>query len=318
MKHNLKIDFGKIPPVVWIISVLFIIYGIFAPGFFSLGNLYNIGVQAAPLLIIAIGVTMVILTEGIDLSCGIILSFAGVGFALLVQAGWPIGAAILAGIILAGICGWINGLLVARLNLPPFIATLGMSSIITGIGLVLTGGMSIPVRDSILSFIGDGAVFGIKMPILIMAITFGVAWVMMRLTPFGRNVYALGGNSEALRLTGANVSRTLISVYVVSGLLAGIAGIIVAARTASGHIAAGAGWDFDAVAATIIGGTSFEEGKGGIANTILGVILIAVLRNGLNVAGVPNMYQFALMGLVVLGAIIFDILVRRASRAEEA
>ena len=123
---------------------------------------------------------------------------------------------------------------------------------------------------------------------------------------------------EALRLSGANLSASLIATYVVAGLLAGIAGILVASRTASGHITSGLGWDFDAIAATIIGGTSFEEGKGGVAYTILGVILIAVLRNGLNVAGVPNMYQFALMGTVVLGAIIFDILVRRLSGAEES
>jgi ribose transport system permease protein len=119
-------------------------------------------------------------------------------------------------------------------------------------------------------------------------------------------------------LSGVNLTAALIAIYAVAGLLAGIAGILVASRTASGHITAGLGWDFDAIAATIIGGTSFEEGKGGVAYTILGVILIAVLRNGLNVAGVPNMYQFALIGTVVLGAIIFDILVRRLSGAEES
>jgi ribose transport system permease protein len=156
------------------------------------------------------------------------------------------------------------------------------------------------------------------MPILIALVVFGIAWFMMRFTAFGRNIYALGGNAEALRLSGGNVTAALIQTYTVAGLLAGIAGILVASRTASGYIAAGAGWDFDAIAATIIGGTSFEEGKGGIAYTILGVMLIAVLRNGLNVAGVPNMYQFALIGTVVLGAIIFDISVRRLSGAEES
>jgi ribose/xylose/arabinose/galactoside ABC-type transport system permease subunit len=209
-------------------------------------------------------------------------------------------------------------MLVACLHLPPFIVTLGMASVITGLGLVSTQGESIPVHSELLEFISNGAVFGIRMPILIALAVFGIAWLMMHFTAFGRNVYALGGNPEALRLSGASVTAALIATYAVAGLLAGIAGILVASRTASGHISAGVGWDFDAIAAAIIGGTSFEEGKGGVGLTILGVVLIAVLRNGLNVAGVPNMYQFALIGTVVLGAIIFDILVRRLSGAEES
>lgn len=318
MKSKVRLRLASIPPVIWIILALFILYSYFARGFFSAGNLWNIGVQAAPLLVLAIGATMVILTEGIDLSCGIVLGFSGVGFALLVQSGFPIWFALLGGVILAGVCGLVNGVMVACLHLPPFIATLGMASVITGAGLVSTEGMSIAVRNELLEFIANGAPLGIKMPILIALVTFGVVLFLMRFTAFGRNVYALGGNAEALRLSGANLPAALIATYIVAGLLAGIAGILVASRTASGHITAGLGWDFDAIAATIIGGTSFEEGKGGVAYTVLGVILIAVLRNGLNVAGVPNMYQFALIGTVVLGAIIFDILVRRLSGAEES
>lgn len=259
-----------------------------------------------------------ILTEGIDLSCGIVLGFAGVGFALLVQRGVPVWLAMLGGILLAGLCGLINGVMVASLHLPPFIATLGMASVVTGAGLISTQGLSIAVRDTFLDFVSNGTLLGIKMPILIALVIFGGVLFLMRYTAFGRNIYALGGNPEALRLSGANSTAALIVTYVAAGLLAGIAGILVASRTASGHIASGLGWDFDAIAACIIGGTSFEEGKGGVGYTILGVILIAVLRNGLNVAGVPNMYQFALMGTVVLGAIIFDIMVRRLSGAEES
>ena len=318
MNRKVQLRLTCIPPVTWIILALFVLYSFFAPGFFSAGNLWNIGVQAAPLLVLAIGATMVILTEGIDLSCGIVLGFAGVGFALLAQKGFPIWLAMLAGVLLAGVCGLINGVMVACLRLPPFIATLGMASVITGAGLVFTEGMSIAVKDDVLDFLANGAPLGIRMPVLIALVVFGVVFFLMRLTAFGRNVYALGGNAEALRLSGANLTSALIATYAVAGLLAGIAGILVASRTASGHITAGFGWDFDAIAATIIGGTSFEEGKGGVAYTILGVILIAVLRNGLNVAGVPNMYQFALIGTVVLGAIIFDISIRRLSGAEES
>jgi ribose transport system permease protein len=317
MKHKVHLRLLSIPPVSWIVLVLFIVYGFFAPGFFSASNLWNIGVQAAPLLVLAIGSTIVILTEGIDLSCGIVLGFAGVGFALLVQHGVPVWLAMLGGVLLGGICGLINGVLVASFHLPPFIATLGMASVLTGAGLVSTAGTSIAVRDSVLDFVTNGVLLGIKMPILIALVILGAVLFLMKFTAFGRNVYALGGNPEALRLTGANISVALIMAYVVAGVLAGIAGILVASRTASGHIDSGLGWDFDAIAATIIGGTSFEQGKGGVGYTILGVILIAILRNGLNVAGVPNMYQFALMGTVVLGAIIFDIMVRRLSGTEE-
>jgi ribose transport system permease protein len=318
MKPLLRHKLIAVPPVVWIILALCILYSYFAPGFFSFGNLVNIGCQAAPLLVLAVGATMVILTEGIDLSCGIVLGFAGVGFSLLVQRGWPVWEAMVGGIIIATVCGLVNGVLVAGFNLPPFIATLGMASAITGVGLVFTGGVSIPVRDDLLDFIANGVLLGIRMPILIALAAFAIGWVVMRFTAFGRNVYALGGNPEALRLSGASTTSALIATYSVAGLLAGIAGILVAARTASGHISAGVGWDFDAIAATIIGGTSFEEGKGGVGYTILGVALIAVLRNGLNVAGVPNMYQFALIGAVVLGAIMFDISFRRLSGAEES
>jgi ribose transport system permease protein len=318
MKKPANLNLATVPPVIWIVLALFALYSFLASGFFSIGNLWNIAVQAAPLLILAIGATMVILTEGIDLSCGIVLGFAGVGSALLVQWGFSVWLAILGGVLLGGICGLINGVLVAVFRLPPFIATLGMASVITGAGLISTEGTSIAARIEVFDYISNGALFGLKVPVLIALVIFGVAWFMMRLTAFGRNIYALGGNSEALRLSGANVTAALIQTYAVAGLLAGIAGILVASRTASGHIAAGVGWDFDAIAATIIGGTSFEEGKGGIAYTVLGVILIAVLRNGLNVAGVPNMYQFALIGTVVLGAIIFDISVRRLSGAEES
>ncbi len=307
----------NLPPVIWIIAFICLLYAIFAPGFFSLANLLNIGVQAAPLLIIAIGVTLVILTEGIDLSVGNVLSLSGVCFALLLQQGVPFACNVVISVAVGGVCGLCNGFLIAKGKLPPFIVTLGVGSVVTGVGLVLTEGTSISARSPELAFIASGEILGIHVPILIAILTFAVIWVLVYQTPFGRNVFGLGGNAEALRLAGVKITRAQIGVYAVAGLLAGISGILVASRTASGHIGAGLGWDFDAVAAAIIGGTSFEEGKGGIANTVLGVVLIAVLRNGLNVAGIHNMYQFAIIGFVVLGAIILDTVVRRLSGTGE-
>lgn len=250
---------------------------------------------------------MVILTEGIDLSVGYVMGFAGVVLSLLSRAGWPIGWAILAGLLAGFLCGILNGIVVARLGLPPFIATLGVGSMAYGAGLVLTQGQSIQTLHPVLMFLTTGRILGINMSIIVALAVFGVAWTMMYETVFGRNVVALGGNPEALRATGVNVNLVQVLVYGACGLLAAIAGVLVASRTGSGYAAAAMGWDFDAIGATIIGGTSFEEGKGGIGKTVLGVLLISILRNGLNVAGVHNMYQFALIGLVVIGTIILDV-----------
>jgi ribose transport system permease protein len=302
-----------IPPVLWIIGFLWVFFSVVAPGFLSVGNLYNIGVQAAPLLIVAIGQTLVILTEGIDLSTGFFMGFSGVCAALLMQKGIPVGVAVLAGVFVSALSGYANGLGVTKAKLPPFIVTLGIGSIVFGIGLALTGGESVKAMDSTFRFISDGSMGGVEMPILLAAAIFAVCWACMRFTSFGRNVTGLGGNAEALRVAGVDIGRKQILVYAVAGLLSGIGGIIIAARTASGYAAATYGWDFDAIAAAIIGGVSFEEGKGGLVNTLMGVALISVLRNGLNVAGVPNMYQFALIGAVVLGSIVIDVLFQRVS-----
>ncbi len=298
----------QVPPVVWINLILIVLWLIFSPGFFSFGNLSNLGVQAAPLLILAIAETIVILSEGIDLSVGYILSIAGVAAAYMLKVNLPLPLVLLGAVAVGTVFGFLNGFLVAKGGLPPFIATLGVGSMAFGLGLIVTEGLSVPAFNSSFRFIADGSLLGVPVPILIAVLVFFGLLLFMRRTSFGRNVHGLGGNAESLRLAGVNIIRAKIMVYTMSGLLCGIAGIIMAARTASGHAGAGMGWDFDAIAATIIGGSSFEEGRGSINKTILGVILISILRNGLNIAGVQNMYQFALIGVVVLGAIIIDVL----------
>jgi ribose transport system permease protein len=303
----IKEQFKKIPPVIWIICLISLIWAKFAPGFFTFNNLYNIGIQAAPLLILAIGETIVILTEGIDLSVGLLMGLAGVTCACLIGQNCPVWLAIVISLGAGILFGFINGFLVAKVKLPPFIATLGVGNIAFGITLLFTQGMSVPATNPQFRSLYDGAIFNLKIPLLLAIITFIIFWIQINKTKFGRNVFGLGGNSEALRLAGVNIVRAKISVYVISGFLAAFAGLIVAAKIASGHASSGMDWDFDAIAATIIGGTSFEEGKGGIQFTILGVLLITILRNGLNVAGVNNMYQYTLIGLIVLSAIIWDI-----------
>ena len=312
MRAERGFDWRRIPPALWIMILMCALSGAVAPGFFSLGNLANVVMQAAPLLIVSLGVTMVILTEGIDLSVGFVMGFVGVVVSLVLKTGTGFGPALLAGLAAGTACGLVSGVLVAHLKLPPFIVTLGMGIIYYGLGLVLTNGASIQALHPSLAFLTAGKVLGLNASVVIAAVVFGLCWVAMHETVFGRNVVALGGNPEALRVTGIRTRNVLAPVYGVAGLLSAVAGLLIASRTGSGYAAAAVGWDFDAIGATIIGGTSFEEGKGGIERTVLGVFLISILRNGLNVAGVHNMYQFALIGAVLLGTIVLDVKFRQA------
>lgn len=312
MRADRPFDWRRIPPALWIMVLMCILYGAVAPGFFTLGNLGNVVIQAAPLLVVAVGVTIVILTEGIDLSVGFIMGFVGVMVSLVLKGGAGFGAALAVGLVAGTACGLVSGVLVAHLKMPPFIVTLGVGIVFYGIGLVLTDGHSIQALHPALRFLTAGKLLGVHMSVVIAVVVFVTCRLAMRETTFGRSVIALGGNPEALRVTGVGTRNVLTVVYGVSGLLSAVAGLLVASRTGSGYAAAAVGWDFDAIGATIIGGTSFEEGKGSIDRTVLGVFLIAILRNGLNVAGVHNMYQFALIGTVLLGTIILDVKFRQA------
>ena len=307
-----QVSLGSIPPVIWMTLFLIVVYSIFAPGFLSGRNALNIAIQAAPLFVVSIGMTMIILTEGIDLSLGFVAGLAGVVTSLMLQAGHPVALAILGGLASGTLRGLVNGFLVSIASLPTFIATLGVGSVAYGIGLIATGGRSIPALQESFRFIFQGSVLGIRMPIVIALVVFGVTYVFMHFTAYGRNVVGLGGNPQALRTAGVNIELARLLVYVYGGLLAAVGGLMVAARTASGYAAAQEGWHFEAIAATVVGGTSFREGRGRIANTILGVLLISVLRNGLNIAGVHNMYQYGLIGVTVVTAIVLDVLFTKA------
>jgi len=241
----------QVPPVIWISLILVILWVNVAPGFFSISNLTNITIQASPLLIVSLGETIVILTEGIDLSVGWVLSFCGVTTAFLMKFGLPIPVAILGGILIGAFLGWLNGILVSRGKLPPFIATLGVGNIIFGLGLLLTGGLSVEALDRRFRFIAEGNILGVPLPVIIAVCVFGVMWMMMNRSTFGRNVYGLGGNREAMRLAGINTRKAMTWVFVVAGSLYGIAGVIVSARTACGNAGVGLDWEFDALAATL-------------------------------------------------------------------
>lgn len=298
---------SKFPPVLWMLLSSFIVFSFLSPQFFALSNIHNILIQAAPLLIVSIGVTTVILSEGVDLSVGSIISLSSVLLVTFMLLGIPVYLAMFLALICCTLIGAINGAVVALGNVPPFIATLGMSSIASSIALVITQGSSIYFYHEIFSIIVNSEILFIPTPVVIAGIMFFITWVMLYKTRFGAQIFGLGGNREALILGGINKNLSIVRVFAHSGFLAGVTGIIIASRIESGNPIAGIGWEFDAVAASLIGGTSFKEGRGGIGGTVLGVLFLSTIRNALNVAGVSAIYQSALIGILVLLAIIIDV-----------
>lgn len=277
-----------------------------SPYFAGKNNMINIVLQAAINATLACGMTFVILTGGIDLSVGSVVAFAGILLGAMLKGGVPLGAALIGCILIGGVCGLINGLLVTRVNLPAFIATLGMMSIARGGALYIADGRAISGFSGQLNFIGSGSVLGIPVMILIMAVTFAIGMFILRFTRAGRYIYAIGGNVEATRLSGINTNLYTVLVYVVCGLTAGLAAVLLTARLDSAQPVAGEGYELDAIAATVIGGTSMSGGEGRLSGTIIGALFIAVLNNGLNLLNVSSYIQQIVIGLVIIFAVTFD------------
>jgi ribose transport system permease protein len=301
----------KVPPVAWVVAFMIAFFGVAAPGFFSAGNFFNITLHGSVLLILAVAATLVILTEGIDLSLGSVLTLAGVTAVLALQAGLPVPVAVFAGVATGAACGMVTGFLITRGKLPAFIATLGMMGMAAGLALVLTRQGAIYSEEDAFIFLGAGTIGFVPMPTVIATLVFILGWIVLYETDFGRYIISIGGNEAGTRLSGVNTAWWKFLTYVVAGALSAVGGVIMAARLHAADPIVGNGWEFDAIAATILGGTSFEKGNGGLGGTVLGVLLISVLRNGLNVIGVGAMWQPALIGLVIIGAIVFDVLLKQ-------
>lgn len=299
-------------PGIWaILVVLVATFALLAPGFLSGGNIANIGRQSSILLIIALPMTLIILTEGLDLSMGALMALASMGIALVSAAGYPVPVAILAGLAIGLAGGLFNGLLVAKLAIPPFVGTLGTLGIAHGLAVVLTDGQSVvDIADAIPDFFGS-RVLGIPAPVLVAAAAYLATHFLLYRTQFGVAIFALGGNREAWTLAGGRVDRCLVAVYAFGGLMVGLAGFLFTARMSAGHPTASLGMEFDALAAVALGGTSFERGDGWLFGTLLGVLAIGILRNGLNLLGFPSSMQVISIGLMVLLALFLDGLRRK-------
>jgi len=301
----------KVPPVAWIVFFMLAFFGVAAPGFFSAVNFLNIMLQGSVLLILAVAATLVILTEGIDLSLGSVLTLAGVTTVLALQRDLPVPAAVAVGVATGVACGTVTGLLITAGQLPPFIATLGMMGMAAGMALVLTRQGAIYSNLPAFLFLGGGSIARVPVPTAMAILVFILAWIALYQTDFGRYIISIGGNEVGTRLSGVNTAFWKFLTYVVAGAMAALGGVIMAARLHAADPIVGNGWEFDAIAATILGGTSFEKGNGSLGGTVVGVLLISVLRNGLNVIGVGAMWQPALIGLVIIAAIVFDVLLKQ-------
>lgn len=304
-KMNLAATWEKVGmPFVLLVLVVFML--IKAPNFGTVSNLFNVARSISISAILAAGMTFVIITTGIDLSVGSTIAVSGCIAVLAAQQGLNPLLAVLLGMVIGALIGLINGFLIAYCNLAAFIVTLGTMTFMRGLAYTITGGL--PIVDNGLNFraLGNGYLFHVPIPFIVMIIVYVVMWIVLDKTKYGSHVYAVGGNAEAARLAGINVKGVLLSVYVIAGLCAGLAGCIFAARVVSAQPTAGDGYEMDAIAAAVLGGTSLMGGKGKIPGTLIGAIIFGVLTTGLVLMNVPFFTQQLVKGIVIIIAVLID------------
>ncbi len=291
--------------VVFIIISL--ILSFISPQFLTVSNWTIIITQASINALLAFGVTFVIITGGIDLSLGSMVAVTGVTAAMLAHPDtFPVALPIFAGLLTGLLMGIFNGFIITKSKIAPFIVTLGTMTIGRGLALILSKGRPVSNLSDSFNFIGGGDVFGIPFPIIVLIIVFIICSLILKKTLLGRYIYAIGGNEQASRASGINVNQVKMAVYSISGLLAGLAGVLLTSRITTGQPNAGAGFELDAIAAAVIGGTSTSGGTGTMTGTLVGVLLIGVINNGLDLLNVTSYYQQVVMGIIIIGAVVLD------------
>jgi ribose transport system permease protein len=304
-------------PLMAAMLVLLFLFWLRVPNFLSTANMIDLAQQVSVNAILAFGMTLVILIGGIDLSVGALQALVGTMTVYLLSTGHPetqsparLAMAVAAGLGVAALFGMFNGLCAAKTKMPPFIITLATMLIARGAALRFNEGKPIPVPDSETAFLalGNGWLFGwLPAPVLVMLVLFALTAILLHRTRFGQHAYAIGGNREAARFTGIPLARVEVSVYILCSVLTGIAGMINASQLYSAVPASGVNFELNAIAAAVVGGTSFTGGRGAMIGTILGAIIIGILDKGLNQAGVHFSYQHIIKGLVILIAVFFDV-----------
>ncbi|RXZ01443.1 ribose ABC transporter permease [Fictibacillus sp. S7] len=299
--------FQKLGPLIGL-AIILIVLSILSPQFFTLANILNVLRQVSINALIAFGLTFVILTGGIDLSVGSMLALSGAITAGLMAGGTDPILAMLVGLAAGAVMGAINGLIITKGKVAPFIATLATMTVFRGLTLVYTDGKPITGLSDDMSFVlmGRGYFAGIPIPVIWMLVSFAVLWFLLKKTTFGRRTYAIGGNEEASLLSGIKVDRIKVMIYSLTGLLSAFAGIILTSRLNSAQPTAGTAYELDAIAAVVLGGTSLSGGRGWIFGTLIGALIIGVLNNGLNLLNVSSFYQQVVKGGVILLAVLLD------------
>ncbi len=308
-----------------LLTLLMLVFGfaLASPSFFSVNNGLTVLLQTSVIGLLGIGMTMVILTGGIDLSVGSVLALSGVVSGIAVNWwGWPVIPAMFLGVLTGAACGAFNGLVITKLRIPPFVATLGMMLIARGLALQLTGATPISGLGNAFGILGNGALFrmtemkangfprvifpGIPYPAILLLVVAILAAYLLRRRQVGRHIYATGSNEEAARLSGVRVNRTKLYAYIMAGALAGLAGDVLMSRLVTAQPSEGVMYELDAIASAVIGGASLSGGVGSISGTMIGAFIIGILRNGLNMAGVSAFIQQIVIGVVVIGAVWID------------
>ena len=297
-----------------VFGIICLIISLITPQFLTLSNLTIIVTQVSINALLAFGVTFVIITGGIDLSLGSIVAVTGVTSAMLAHPdSYPVLIPIVMGLLAGLLMGAFNGFIITKSKIAPFIVTLGTMTIGRGLALILSDGRPVSNLSDSFNYLGSGTVFGIPFLILIFILVFALCSIILSKTILGRHIYAIGGNEQAARASGINIDRVKLSVYSISGLLAGLAGILLASRITTGQPNAGAGFELDAIAAVVIGGTSTAGGRGTMTGTLIGVLLIGVINNGLDLLNVTSYYQQVVMGIIIIGAVIIDSLNQKSN-----
>lgn len=302
-----KLEFKNFGATIALI-ILVVVIGTISPQFRTVNNIFSLLRQSSVNGLIAFGMTFVILTGGIDLSVGAVLALSTVFAASMISAGVPVPVAVLISLIIGTVLGLISGFLVSKGRLQPFIATLVTMTIYRGITMIYTNGKPISNlgNSEFLRFIGRGEFLGIPVPVWILLVTFLIFFFLLKKTVLGRKIYAVGSNQKAASIAGVNINKIKLFVYSVSGFMSALAGIILLSRLGSAQPVLGIGYELDAIAAVALGGTSLSGGRGKFYGTLIGVLIIAVLNNGLNILGVSSYYQDVAKGIVILIAVLSD------------
>lgn len=291
--------------------VLFLFLSVATDSFLSTKNMLQVLRQICINGLLAFGMTFVLIIGGIDLTVGSVVAISGVSVVIMLNSGVPLPVALVVALLLGAIVGLLNGGIIALTGMPPFIVTLSLQGTIRGIAYVITDGRSVSCDNAVFNAIGNGYLFGIPIPIYIVAFVMIVISILLYYKRFGRRMYAVGGNITAAGFSGIHVKKIMVQVYVLSGVLSALAGIILASRMYSGQPASGQAYESDAIAAAVLGGTSFNGGIGTVGGTLIGALVIGFLTNGLNLLHISSYVQMIIKGLVIIGAVGIDILKNR-------